>query len=74
MTVARISLTQRGYISEAVNRFSSVFKKQLYERVCKEQSYEFLRSSLRKESEEVNSRSKFSARVSKCEDVKCVII
>jgi hypothetical protein len=39
MPVARISLTQLGYISEAVSRFSSVFKKQLYERVCKEQSY-----------------------------------
>jgi hypothetical protein len=44
MTVARISLTQLGYISEAVSRVSSVFrsqfsrgvfKKQLYERVVK---------------------------------------
>jgi hypothetical protein len=29
-----------GYISEAVSSFSSVFRKQLYERVRKEQSYE----------------------------------
>jgi hypothetical protein len=44
MTVARTSLTQLGYISQAVSRFSSVpgvtvkksvFKKQLYERVVK---------------------------------------
>jgi hypothetical protein len=49
MTVARRPLTQLGYISEAVGRFSSVpgvtvkkavFRKQLYERVFKEQSYE----------------------------------
>jgi hypothetical protein len=49
MTVARRLLTQLGYISEAVSRFSSVpgvtvkksvFRKQLYERVRKEQSYE----------------------------------
>jgi hypothetical protein len=49
MTVARRPLTQLGYMSEAVSRFSSVpgvtvkrsvFRKQLYERVCKEQSYE----------------------------------
>jgi hypothetical protein len=49
MTVARRPLTQLGYISEAVTRFSSVpgvtvkkavFRKQLYERVFKEQSYE----------------------------------
>jgi hypothetical protein len=33
MTVARISLTQLGYISEAVSRFSSVFKEQSYESV-----------------------------------------
>jgi hypothetical protein len=42
MTVARRPLTQLGYISEAISRFSSVsgvtvkqsvFKKQLYERV-----------------------------------------
>jgi hypothetical protein len=48
MTVARRPLTQLGYISEAVSRFSSVpgvtvkkaaFRKQLYEGVCKEQSY-----------------------------------
>jgi hypothetical protein len=48
MTVARISLTQLGYISEAVSSFISVFrsqfsrgvfKEQLYERVFKEQSY-----------------------------------
>jgi hypothetical protein len=47
MTVARRWLTQLGYRSEAVSRFSSVpvtakksvFRKQLYERVCKEQSY-----------------------------------
>jgi hypothetical protein len=38
MTVARISLTQLGYISEAVSRFSSVpvvIIKQLYEKVVK---------------------------------------
>jgi hypothetical protein len=49
MTVARRPLTQLSYISEAVSRFSlvpgvtvkkSVFRKWLYERVCKEQSYE----------------------------------
>jgi hypothetical protein len=49
MTIARRPLTQLGYISEAVSRFSSVpgvtvkksgFRKQLYERFCKEQSYE----------------------------------
>jgi hypothetical protein len=49
MTVARRPLTQLGYIGEVVSRFSSVpgvtvkksvFRKQLYERVCKEQSYE----------------------------------
>jgi hypothetical protein len=49
MTVARRPLIQLGYISEAVSRFSSVprvtvnkavFRKQLYERVRKEQSYE----------------------------------
>jgi hypothetical protein len=40
MTVARISLTQLGYISEAVSSFSLVFRKQLYERVFKKQLYE----------------------------------
>jgi hypothetical protein len=49
MTVARRPLTQLNYISEAVSRFSSdpgvtgkkaVFRKQLYEAVVKEQSYE----------------------------------
>jgi hypothetical protein len=51
MTAARKSLAQLGYISEVVSslQFSSVsgvtvkksvFKKQLYERVRKEQSYE----------------------------------
>jgi hypothetical protein len=49
MTVAGRPLTQFGYISEAISRFRSVpgvtvkksmFKKQLYKRVCKEQSYE----------------------------------
>jgi hypothetical protein len=49
MTVARRPLTQVSYIREAVSRFSSapgvtvkksIFRKQLYERVCKEQSYE----------------------------------
>jgi hypothetical protein len=49
MTVARRPLTQLGYISEAVSRFSSVprvtmkkavSRKQLYERVCKKLSYE----------------------------------
>jgi hypothetical protein len=45
MTFARRPLTQLVYISETVSRFSSVpgvtvkkavFRKQLYERVCKE--------------------------------------
>jgi hypothetical protein len=58
-------------MSESVSRFSSVpgvtvkksvFKKKLYERV--------LSSSIKK----VNSRSKISARVLKCEDVEFVII
>jgi hypothetical protein len=49
MTFARRPLKQLGYISEAVSRFSSVsgvtvkksvFRKQLYERVFKKQSYE----------------------------------
>jgi hypothetical protein len=49
MTVARRPLTQLGYVSDAVRRFCSVpgvtvkkavFRKQLYERVFKEQSYE----------------------------------
>jgi hypothetical protein len=49
MTVPRRPLTQLGYISEAVSRFSSVpgvtvkksvFRKQLYERFFKQQSYE----------------------------------
>jgi hypothetical protein len=48
MTVARRPLTQLGYISKAISRCSSVpgvtvkavFRKQLYERVFKEQSYE----------------------------------
>jgi hypothetical protein len=49
VTVARRPLTQLGYISEVVSRFSSVpgvavkkavFRKQLYDRVCKDQSYE----------------------------------
>jgi hypothetical protein len=43
-----IPLTQLGYISKAISQFSSVpgvtdevgFMKQLYESVCKEQSYE----------------------------------
>jgi hypothetical protein len=49
VTVARRPLPQLGYINEAISRFISVpgmtvkqsdFRKQLYERVCKEQSYE----------------------------------
>jgi hypothetical protein len=49
MTVGRRPLTQLGYISEAISRFTSVpgvtvkksvFRKQLYEIVRKEQSYE----------------------------------
>jgi hypothetical protein len=49
MTVATRPLTQLGYISEAISQFSSVpgvtvkksvIRKQLYERVRKEQSYE----------------------------------
>jgi hypothetical protein len=47
MTVARRPLTQLGYVSEAVGSFclvtgvtvkKSVFRKQLNERVCKQQS------------------------------------
>jgi hypothetical protein len=53
MAVARISLTQLGYISDAVSSFSSVFriqfsrgvfKKQLYEAVVK---WQFSRAVLR---------------------------
>jgi hypothetical protein len=62
MAVARISLTQLGYISEALSRFGSVPGVTVKKSVRKEQS------------QEVNSRSKFSARVSKCEDVESVII
>jgi hypothetical protein len=49
ISVTTRPLTQLGYISEAVSRFSSVpgvtvkkavFRKQLYEGVFKEQSYE----------------------------------
>jgi hypothetical protein len=56
MAVARRSLTTARYISEAVSQFSSVpgvtvkksvFRKQLYERVCKEQSYESVVNTLR---------------------------
>jgi hypothetical protein len=63
-----IPLTQLGYISEAISRFSSVpgvtvknavFRKQLYERV--------LRSS-------PTSEVSIGDRHGKCEDVKCVII
>jgi hypothetical protein len=68
MTVARISLTQLGYTSDAVSRFSSVpgvtvkksvFKKQLYERV--------LRSS-------PTSEVSIGDRHGEYEDIKCVII
>jgi hypothetical protein len=68
MTVARRPLTQLGYISEAISRFSSVpgvtvkksvFRKQLYEGV--------LRSS-------PASEVSIGDRHGKCEDAKCVII
>jgi hypothetical protein len=62
MTVARISLTQLGYISETVSRFSSVprvFRKQLCKRV--------LRSCPK-------SEVSIGDRHGKCEDAKCVII
>jgi hypothetical protein len=68
MTVAKRPLSQLGYISEAVNRFSSVpgvtvkkavSRKQLYERV--------LRSS-------PTSEVSIGDRHGKCEDAKCVII
>jgi hypothetical protein len=39
MTVARISLPQLGYISEAVSRFSSVSGVTVKKAVRKEQSY-----------------------------------
>jgi hypothetical protein len=58
MTVARRPLTQLGYISEAVGRFSlvpgltvkkSVFRKQLYERVLRSSpTSQLLSSSLKK--------------------------
>jgi hypothetical protein len=60
MTVARGPLTQLGYITEAVSRFSSVpgvtakksvFRKQLYERVLRSSpTSQLLSSSLNKES------------------------
>jgi hypothetical protein len=68
MTVDSRPLTQLGYISEAISRFSSVpgvtvkksvFRKQLYERV--------LRSS-------PTSEVSIGDRHGKCEDVKCMII
>jgi hypothetical protein len=68
MTVARRPLTQLGYISEAVSRFSSVpgvtvkkaiLRKQLDERV--------LRSS-------PTSEVSIGDRHGKCEGAKCVII
>jgi hypothetical protein len=43
MTVARISLTQLGYISEAVSRISSVPGVTVKKAVRKEQSYESVR-------------------------------
>jgi hypothetical protein len=68
MTVVRRPLTQLGYISEAVSRFSSVpgvtlkkavFRKQLYERVLRSRS---------------TSEVSIGDRHGKCEDAKCVII
>jgi hypothetical protein len=68
MTVARRPLTQLGYISEAISRFSavpgvtvkkSVFRKHLYERV--------LRCT-------PTSEVSIGDRHGKCEDAKCVII
>jgi hypothetical protein len=60
MTVARRPLTQLGYISGAISRFSSVpgvtvkksiFRKQLYERVLRSSpTSQLLSSSLKKES------------------------
>jgi hypothetical protein len=50
MTVARISLTQLGYISEAVSRFSSVFRSQFSRGVFKKQLYEaVVKKSVRRE-------------------------
>jgi hypothetical protein len=59
MTVARRPLTQLGYISEAISRFSSVpgvtvkkcvFRKHLYERVLRSSpTSQLLSSSLKKE-------------------------
>jgi hypothetical protein len=40
MTVARILLTQLGYISEAVSRFSSILGAAVKKAFHKEQSYE----------------------------------
>jgi hypothetical protein len=67
MTVAGRPLTQLGYISEAISRFSSVpgvtvkavFRRQLYETV--------LRST-------PTSEVSIGDRHGKCEDAKCVII
>jgi hypothetical protein len=39
MTIARMSLTQLGYISEAVSSFSSVFRSQFLRAVFKKQLY-----------------------------------
>jgi hypothetical protein len=64
MTVARRPLTQLGYISEAISRFSSVPGVIVKKAVCRKQLYERVRKA---QSLEVNSRSKFSARVSQCE-------
>jgi hypothetical protein len=68
ITVARRPLTQLGYISEAVSRFSSVpgvtvkksvFRRQLYER-------DFRSSPM--------SEVSIGGRHGKCEEAKCVII
>jgi hypothetical protein len=68
MTVARISLTQLGYISEAVSSFSSVFRSQFSRKVFNKQLYErVLRSS-------PTSEVSIGDRHGKCEDAKCVII
>jgi hypothetical protein len=68
MTVVRRPLTQLGYISEAVSRFSSVpevtvkksvFRRQLYERVF---------------GSSPTSEVPIGGRHEKCEDAKCVTI
>jgi hypothetical protein len=68
MTVTRRPLTQLGYISEAISRFSSVPGVTVKKSVLRKQSYEsVLRCSL-------TSEVLIGDRYGKCEDAKCVVI